>query len=294
MNLIVGATGMVGSEICRLLAAEGKPVRGLVRVTCDQSKVEALENMGVELASGDVRDRASLDAACQGVQSIISTVSAMPFSHIPGENDCQTVDLEGVKNLIDAAKAAGVQHFVYTSFSRQLACDFPLGNAKRAVEQYLKESGLTYTILHPSFFMEVWLSPAVGFDAASGQAQIYGTGENPISWISFQDVARFAVASLEAPAARNAVIEMGGPQALSPLEVVRIFEQASGKSFAVQHVPVEALVAQQEAAADAMEQSFPALMRCYAQGDPIDMSETLEALPLQLKSVEEYAESVYG
>jgi NADH dehydrogenase len=269
-------------------------VRGLVRVTCDQSKVEALEGMGVELAPGDVRDRASLDAACQGVQAVISTVSAMPFSYVPGENDCQTVDLEGVKTLIDAAKAAGVEHFVYTSFSGQLDCDFPLRNAKRAVERHLKESGLTYTILHPSFYMEVWLSPAVGFDAASGKAQIYGTGRNPISWISFQDVARFAVASLEAPTARNAVIEMGGPQALSPLDVVRIFEQASGKSFEVQHVPVEALVAQQEAATDAMEQSFPALMRCYAQGDPIDMSETLKAFPLQLKSVKEYAESVYA
>jgi NADH dehydrogenase len=74
----------------------------------------------------------------------------------------------------------------------QTDVDFPLQSAKRAVEDRLKSSGLTYTILQPTFFMEVWLSPALGFDAANAQAQIYGTGENKMSWISYKDVARFA------------------------------------------------------------------------------------------------------
>ena len=81
--------------------------------------------------------------------------------------------------------------------------DFPLRNAKRAVEQRLRDSGLVYTILRPSYFMEVWLGPAVGFDAANAKASIYGSGEGTISWISLQDVARFAVESLENPAARE-------------------------------------------------------------------------------------------
>ena len=68
-------------------------------------------------------------------------------------------------NIVEVLHA-GVGQLVYTSFSGQMDLDFPLRNAKRVVEQHLKESGLTYTILRPSFFDEVWLSPALGFDAA--------------------------------------------------------------------------------------------------------------------------------
>ncbi len=294
MNLVVGATGMVGGEICRQLVAAGKPARALVRSTSDPGKVQALRDLGVEVVEGDVRDRASLDAACAGATAVISTVSSMPFSYQPGENDIETVDLNGVKALIDAAVSAGIEHLIYTAFSGQINLDFPLRNAKRAVERHLKGSGLTYTVLRPSYFMEVWLSPAVGFDAANAKATIYGTGEEPISWISFQDVAKFAAASLDNPAARNAVLELGGPQALTPKQVVGIFERASGKSFEVQYVPADALAAQQAGATDPMQQSFSGLMRCYAAGDPIDMTETGKAFPFERKSVERYAAGVYA
>ena len=293
MYLVVGATGILGSEICRLLTAEGKPVRGLVRATSDQAKVDKLKGYGAEIVHGDLRDRASLEAACQEVTAVISTVSAMPRSYQPGENDIQTVDLDGLMNLIDAAKTAGVEHFVYTSFSGQIDLDFPLRNAKRAVEQRLKDSGLNYTILRPSFFMELWLGPT-RFDVTNARAQIYGTGDNPISWISLQDVAQFAVASLDNPAARNATLELGGPQALSQLQAVQIFEEVGGRSFEVQHVPEAALAEQQETATDPMQQTFAGLMRCYAQGDPIDMQKTLQAFPLELTSVRDYAQGVYG
>ena len=122
----------------------------------------------------------------RGVTAVISTVSAMPRSYQPGENEIQTGDFDGLMNLIEAAKAVGVNHFVYTSFSSQIDRDCPLRNAKRAVEQRLGESGLNYTILRLSYFMELWLGPA-RFDVANARAQIYGSGENPISWISLQD-----------------------------------------------------------------------------------------------------------
>ena len=292
MILVVGATGTLGSEICRRLTPAGKPVRALVRATSDQAKVDRLKSYGVELVQGDLRDPASLAAACRGVTAVISTVSSMPFSYQPGENDIQTVDVKGATALIDAAKAAGVQYFVYTSFTMEL--DFPLHNAKRAVEKHLKESGLPYTILRPGYFMEVWLSPAVGFDAANAKAQVYGTGENPISWISYSDLAEFAARSLDSPVARNAILPLGGPDALSQLEMIRIFEEVGGKRFEVQYVPVEALEEQQKGATDPMQQSFLGLMRCYAAGDPIDMRETLKAFPVQLTSVREYARSAFG
>jgi len=280
----------LGSEICRQLATRDKPVKALVRSSSDQAKVDNLKGLGAELVYGDVRDRSSLEAACQGVTAVISTVSAMPFSYQPGENDIQAVDEAGLTNLIGAAQDANVTHFIYTSFSGQIDLDFPLRNAKRAVEQQLQKSGLSYTILRPSYFMEVWLSPAVGFDVANAKAQIYGTGENPISWISLQDVARFAVASLNNPAAREATFELGGPEALSQLQAVQIFEKARGQTFEVEHVPVETLEVQLESATDPMQQSFTGLMLCYAQGDPIEMQETLKTFPVQLTSVKAYAE----
>ena len=231
MILVVGSTGMVGSEICRILASQGKPFRALVRETSDPAKVERLKGYRAQLVKGDLRDPASLNAACQGVSAVICTVSAMPFSYQPGTNDIQAVDVAGVTHLIDAAKAAGVKHFIDTSFSKNICRDFPLCNAKRAVEKYLMESGLVYTILRPSYFMEAWLSPMVGFDAANAKAALYGTGDQLIAWISFKDVAQFAVASLDNPAARNTVLELGGPESLSPHQVVKMFEAATGKTF---------------------------------------------------------------
>lgn len=288
MNLVVGATGMVGGEICRLLAARGLPIRALVRTTTDPAKVEALRKLGADIVVGNLTDPASLRAACAGVDALIDTVSSMPFSYVPGQNDIQTVDIEGAKALVDAAKAAGVKRFIYTSFSRNLDLDFPLRNAKRAVEQHLKDSGLDYTILHPGFFMEAWLSPMVGFDAANGKAQIYGTGDQLISWISFKDVAAFAVESLSNPAASRAALEIGGPEAISLRQVIGMFETATGKTFEVSHVPAEALEAQQAGATDPMQQSFIGLMRCYAAGDPIDMRELQQSFAVELTPLKEF------
>ena len=167
--------------------------------------------------------------------------------------------------------------------------DFPLRNAKRAVERRLKESGLTYTILRPSYFMETWLGPGVGFDYPNASVQIYGKGENPISWISAQNVAEFAVESLDNPAAQNATLELGGPEALSPLQAVQIFEEVSEKPFEIQHLTREDLQAQQNEATDPMQQSFSGLLLGYTNGDAIDMQEMLSAFPIQLISVADYA-----
>lgn len=294
MILVVGSTGLVGGEVCRRLAARGRPVRAAVRGSSDPAKLAALQALGVETVEADLRDPASLLAACRGAEAVIDTVSSMPFAYQPGDNDIATTDRDGAMRLVDAAKAAGVRHFVYVSFSGNIDLEFPLRDAKRAVEAYLRLSGMGYTILRPSYFMEVWLSPAVGFDAAAAQATLYGDGTRPISWISLVDVAAFAVEALDHPAARNATLELGGPAALPPEAVVRIFERLSGRTFAVQQVPEAALEAQQAAASDPMQQSFSALMRCYAQGDAVDMAATLQALPLPLTSVEAFAAKALG
>lgn len=292
MNLIIGATGMVGNEICRLLTTDSKPVRAMVRETSDQVKVNILKELGVEIVQGDLRNSSTYAGALQGVSAVITTVSAMPFSYVPGENDIQNVDLDGMTNLINSAKKAGVKHFIYTSFSGQIDMDFPLRNAKRSVEQHLQKSGMTYTILRPSCFTEVWLSAAVGFDTTNAKVQLCGDGTKRISYISYLDVARFAVESLKNPAARNAILELGGPEKLSQLDAVKIFEDTSGKKFDIQHTPEEALQSQLDTATDPMQKSFSGLMLCVANGDPINMQETLAKFPIKLKSVRDYARSI--
>jgi uncharacterized protein YbjT (DUF2867 family) len=290
MNLIVGATGILGSEICRLLAEKRQPVRALVRSTSNPDKVAQLKALKAEVVIGDLKDRRSLDAACRGVTAVVSTASST-LSRQEGDS-IESVDREGQVNLVDAAEAAGVKHFVLISFP-SVDIDFPLQRAKRAVEGRLQRSGMSFTVLQPTFFTEVWLSPALGFDPKNAKAQIYGSGSHKISWISFQDVAKFAVAALDPSLAPNAIIKLGGPEALSPLEAVRLAEQVVGRPIEVQHVPEEALRAQHSAATDSLQQSFAGLMLYYASGDVIEMAGTLRTFSIQpLKSVRAHFQGI--
>jgi uncharacterized protein YbjT (DUF2867 family) len=290
MILVSGATGMLGSEICRLLTEGGRPVRALLRATANPENVARLQALGVEPVRGDLKDRASLDAACRQASAVISTATAIG-SRQAGDS-IEQIDLQGQLNLADAAVGAGVRHFVLISFP-PVDLTFPLQTAKRAVEDRLQRSGMTYTILQPTCFAEIWLSPHLGFDPANARARIYGTGQNRISFISFRDVAKTAVAALDNPRAANAVIRLGGPEALSPTEVVHLAEQVTGKSFQVEHVPEEALMAQYRAATDPHQQSFAGLMLYYARGDEIDLAEARRAFPeFRPRSVRDYLESV--
>jgi uncharacterized protein YbjT (DUF2867 family) len=292
--LVAGATGLLGNEICRQLRAKNFPVKAMVRSTADHVKTEQLTKIGVQVVKGDLRNKETLLGVLEGVATVISTVSSMPSSYLPGENNIQKVDLEGIINLIDRAKTAGAQHFIFTSFSGQIDIDFPLRNAKRSVEQHLQKSGIGYTILRPSFFMELWLSAAAGFDALNGKVNICGTGTNPVAYISYKDVAYFAVECISNLSSKNATLELGGPQSISQLDAVKIFEEVLHKKIQVQHIPVDALQVQLNSAADPMQKSFSGLMLCVANGDPINMKEILHAFPVKLTSVREYARSVFA
>ena len=105
-------------------------------------------------------------------------------------------------------------------------------------------------------------------------------------------MAKFAVASVDNPAAENVALPLGGPDALSLHEAVKIFEKASGKPFEVSHVPADALKAQMEGATDPMQKSFAGLMFSVAKGEPIDMKPVLKQFPIKLQSVAEYARRV--
>jgi uncharacterized protein YbjT (DUF2867 family) len=289
MNLVIGASGLVGGEVCAQLAQEGKPVRALVRSTTDPAKAARLQGLCAGLATGDLKEVSSIEAACEGVTTVISTASST-LSRQAGDS-IETVDAQGQLNLVRAAKTAGARNFIFVSFP-PAPVDFALQRAKRAVEKELAACGLSYTVLQPTFFTEVWLSPAVGFDAANAKATIYGSGENRIHWISFVDVARFTAAAVGNPAARNATIRLGGPEGLSPIEVIRIFEEVSGRAFSVTHVPEDALRGQAAGATDSLQEAFASLMLAYAQGDVVDMAPVREIFPraaFRLASVRDFA-----
>jgi uncharacterized protein YbjT (DUF2867 family) len=148
---------------------------------------------------------------------------------------------------------------------------------------------MAHVILRPTYFMETWLSPALGFDFANARVTIYGAGQNKISWISLDNVAEFAVRAVGDANAIAETLELGGPEALSPLEAVAIFEDVVGKRFEVQHVPEDALRAQQQAATDSLQRAFAALMLAYAAGDSVALDEALRRYPVRLRSVREYA-----
>ena len=109
------------------------------------------------------------------------------------------------------------------------------------MERAVRASGIRWTILQPSIFMDVWLSSALGFDVDGGKAMIFGAGTAPIDWISVADVAEYAILSLDDPRLANRDLPLGGPQALSPIEVVRIFERMSGRTFSAKHIPGKVL-----------------------------------------------------
>jgi uncharacterized protein YbjT (DUF2867 family) len=285
---VVGATGLLGSAVCHKLLERGEKVRALVRVTSPEEKVQALRSSGVELCTGDLKDPASISAACEGVDSVISTASST-LSRQAGDS-IGSVDAAGQLNLVNAAKRANVGRFVFVSFRRPAGISSPLSDAKQEVETAAKN--LNFTIIQASWFMEVWLSPALGFDYGNATARIYGSGMNPISWVSFQDVAEMCALGLRHREAEQKVIEFGGPEALSPLEVVARFERIGGRKFQLEHVPEAALAAQYNESPDPLQKSFAGLMLGYARGDAMNMAPVVDTFGIQLSSVNDYAQRV--
>jgi uncharacterized protein YbjT (DUF2867 family) len=290
MILVIGSTGKLGNEICHLLKEKNIPARAMIRKTTPDEKRNELTKLGLQLVEGDLCDNSNFAEVLQGVTTVITTVSSMPFAYAPGENDIAKVDEEGMINLIDAAKQADVKHFIYTSFSGNLDLDFPLRNAKRKVENHLQQSGMTYTILRPGFFMEVWLSAMVGFDVLNGKVNLCGSGTNPVAFISLKDVAKFAVECLTNPKAKNAILELGGPENIKPLDIVKTFEEVLGKKIEIRNIPEADLQGQLAGATEPMQKSFAGLMCCMAIGDKIDMGETLKKFPVKMITVRELAQ----
>jgi uncharacterized protein YbjT (DUF2867 family) len=287
--LVVGGTGLVGRQIALALQRQNRSVRALMRGGSAHPKAGELKSEGVQIVDGDLTRPDSLAAACDGVDAVVCTATTMPAG---ADDGLRRVDRDGVLALIDAAERADVKKFVYTSYSGNLRRQSALETAKRDCEARLLQSGMEAVILRPTYFMEIWLGPHLGFDPMNGRARIIGAGEAKISYISASNVAEFAVSALLRQTGKQATLEMGGPQPLSQLDVVRIFERTLGVTCQLDFVPVEALQ-QQHLSPDPLQRTFAALMLGCADGDVIPGAAALaKEYGVRLRSVEEYAESL--
>ena len=289
MNLVVGSTGLLGSTICLQLAKAGKPVSGLVRDTSSE-KAKKLSAAGVHLVLGDLKDAGSLERAVAGVHTVICTASST-FSRREGDS-IETVDHLGVLSLIAAAERGGVRSFVFVSFDAGND-DSPLSRAKHDAEERLKASKLNWTILQPALFCEVWLSPALGFDAAGGKAVIYGAGDRNVGYIAVEDVAKTVVACIGNASASRQVFTFGGPVAASQLDAVHTYERVTGRKFAIERMPLDVITQSRRSESDPMKKSFFSLMQHVAEGFRTDPN-VLTKLGVRAQTLEDWVRTKVG
>jgi NADH dehydrogenase len=279
MILIAGATGNLGGTIAHTLLAQGRPVRVLVR---PGSNIAALEAAGAEAVTGDLKDAASLRAACAGVDVVVTTANSAGRG---GEDNAETVERLGNRNLIDAAKAAGVRRFVFVSaLGADPASPIPFLRGKGEAEAHLRASGMEHVILEPDLFIEVWVGMLVAAPVLAGQpVTLVREARSRHSMVSRENVAEMAVVAVDHPAATDRTIVMGGPEPLSWRDVVAVFERVLGRPIEIRLVePGEPLpglppvVSQLAGTFEAFE-------------TVLDPSEVTNTFGLRLGSVEDFA-----
>jgi NADH dehydrogenase len=235
MILIVGGTGTLGSATTRRLLTRGTAVRVMTRTP---EKAAELGKLGAEVVQGDLLEKASLTRACRGVEKVLAAAHSVMGR---GREASKYVDLQGHKDLIDAARTAGVKHFVYTSaYQYNPTYDaVPFFHFKRQIEHYLQTSGLSYTILRPTAFMEAHAEMFIGQPIlGKGKVSLFGKGQNPRNFVAADNVAQFAVMALSDPTFSGQTVDIGGPENVTNMEVVRLYEKLDGRTAKVSHVPL--------------------------------------------------------
>jgi uncharacterized protein YbjT (DUF2867 family) len=197
--LVVGATGETGRRIVQQLVERDVPVRALVR---DRAKAQSLLPAATEIVVGDVLQPASLQTAIAGCTVVFCATGARPSLSPFGPYQ---VDYEGTKNLVDAAKAAQVEHFVLVSSLCASQLFHPLNLFwlilvwKHQAEQYLQRSGLTYTIVRPGGLKNIEEYPPI----VMSRADTLFEGS-----ISRTQVAQVCVEALSHAGARHQTVEI--------------------------------------------------------------------------------------
>lgn len=287
MILVVGATSHPGQALVPMLLEKGYPVRAMTRVPL---KAQWMQELGAEVIQGDLRQPETIWKACQGVKRVVCSVCA-PLNQ--GDNNIHTVDDWGIRLLVYEAMAAGVQHFVLVS-ACGVCADYPVdfGRAKYHSEEFLKESGLSYTILRATAFMEVW-GAMIGDPVIAGKrVMIFGDGKNPVNFISAVDVAKYIVIALEDPRLWDQVVDIGGPENLTLDEVADLYERLTGHNARRQHLPSGMIKMMSRVLWPFKEGPARLMALAYLMtttDQRLDMQALLQRYPVNLKSMEEAA-----
>lgn len=236
MILLCGATGEVGGRVAVRLSQRGASLRALVRPSSDAS---ALESLGIRVVRGDVSDPGSLGAALAGVDTVVTTVNSVGRL-LAGDRTVSitAVDRDGNAALVQAAEQAGVERFVFVSSALYgaAASVSPFAAAKVATESLLRESPMREVLVRSDLFQEAWLSALAGVDPARGRAVIFGRGRTPVRYVAQDDVAELA-AQLAVEPDPPRVVDFGGPEVMTRLDVVSAIEQASGRRMRHIYIP---------------------------------------------------------
>lgn len=235
MILVAGGSGRLGSLVVASLARRGVPVRVLTR---DPRRADALAGEHVEIVRGDVRDDASVRAAVAGVTAIVSCVHGFAG---PGGVSPASVDRDGNARLIDAAARDGARFVLLSATGAAPGSPFELMRMKWAAEQRLAASGVPWTVIRPTAFLELWIDILRQTARRSKRPVVLGEGENPINFVSVTDVAALVVRSAldDAPSCRT--LDICGPRNLTFNELAAAVSQAAENGGAPRHVPRPAL-----------------------------------------------------
>jgi len=257
--LVAGATGQLGTAAVKELIVRGRMVRALLRNPEAAPRFVAL---GAETAIGDLTQADTLTAACQGVTEIVATANAAVPSR--RTDTFEAVERHGYRNLVRAAAAAGVRRFIYTSvpsLRREHSSEF--FRMKTETEELIRTSGMEHVIFRADVFMDVAFAmmgsslPLRGTEAATVLrpfpfarnhfernkdsidkkhiAQIPGDGTVRHAFICVDDVARFLAAAANGGA--SGTCTLGGPEALTYLDVVKLYEKIMGTQLLVKKTP---------------------------------------------------------
>ena len=217
--LVVGATGETGRRIVRTLISKNIPTKVLVR---DRQKAQEVLSNAVEVAVGDVLDRASIETAIADCTVLLCATGASPSFDPTGPYQ---VDYEGTKNLVDVAKAHNIEHFVIVSslcvsrFFHPLNLFWLILWWKKQAEDYLMKSGLTYTIVRPGGLKndDTDTRPIV---MAPADTLFEGN-------IPRLKVAETCVAALTDPASKNKIVEIVAQENAAPKPYAEMFAGVS-------------------------------------------------------------------
>lgn len=229
--LVVGATGTLGRQVVRRALDEGYEVRCLVR---SLKKAAFLKEWGAQLVRGDLCDPQSLPPALVGAIAVIDAATARPTDSLR----IKQVDWDGKVALIQAAKAAGVDRYIFFSIlDAQKYPHVPLMEIKRCTEAFLAEAGLNYTILRLGGFMQ-GLIGQYAIPILENQS-VWVTGQTaPVAFMDTQDVAKFAIRALSIPETEKNAFPVVGTRAWDANEIISLCERLSGQDAKVTRMPL--------------------------------------------------------